>query len=91
MTEETTTQEIEQADQVTQLSIQDLYNIRAIIDIASTRGAFRAGELKTVGETYNRLNAFLLAVEANSAAEAREASEEDVATEVVEGEEPNDD
>lgn len=71
MTQETATQEAEQP--VTQLSIQDLYGIRSIIDVASTRGAFRANELSTVGETYNRLNAFLMAVEANAASEAEGA------------------
>lgn len=45
-----------------ELTIQDLGNIRAIIDIAAQRGAFRATELEAVGNTFNKLNAFLNAV-----------------------------
>lgn len=41
------------------LTIADLGALRAIIDIASQRGAFKAGELEVVGKTFNKLNAFL--------------------------------
>jgi len=41
------------------LSIGDLRNLATIMDVASTRGAFRANELATVGLLYNKLNAFL--------------------------------
>ena len=43
----------------TDLSIQDLLAVRNIIDIASQRGAFRAGEMEPVGKAFNKLNAFL--------------------------------
>lgn len=45
------------------LSVQDLAVIRSIIDVASTRGAFKADELEAVGKTYNKLNAFLSTIE----------------------------
>jgi hypothetical protein len=55
------------------LTINDLATLRNVIDLASTRGAFRGAELKEVGEVYNRLNQF---VEASVAAaqEQQEAS-----------------
>ena len=37
----------------TDLSIADLKNLGTIIDVASTRGAFRANEMATVGAMYN--------------------------------------
>lgn len=43
----------------TELNIGDLQALKAIIDIASQRGAFKATELEAVGKTYNRLNKFL--------------------------------
>ena len=45
-----------------ELTIQDLQNIRAIIDVASQRGAFRAAEFEAVGSTFTKLNGFLNAV-----------------------------
>lgn len=41
------------------LTINDLGTLRAIIDIASQRGAFKAAEMEVVGKTFNKLNAFL--------------------------------
>tara|TARA_B100001057_G_scaffold500048_1_gene613167 strand:- start:2814 stop:3107 length:294 start_codon:yes stop_codon:yes gene_type:complete len=46
----------------TDLSIADLKNLATIIDVASTRGAFRANEMATVGAMYNKLSAFLVKV-----------------------------
>lgn len=43
----------------TDLSIADLKNLQTIIDIASTRGAFRANEMATIGAMYNKLQTFL--------------------------------
>lgn len=45
-----------------ELTIQDLSNLRAIIDVAAQRGAFRAPELEAVGSSFNKLNNFLNAV-----------------------------
>lgn len=48
--------------QATDLNINDLVALKSIIDIASSRGAFKANELEAVGKTYNKLNSFLEAV-----------------------------
>jgi hypothetical protein len=58
------------------LTINDLVALRAIIDVASTRGAFRAPELRDVGEAFNRLNAFVEATLAqNQQAAAADGAE----------------
>ena len=44
------------------LSIGDLKNLASILDVASTRGAFKAGEMQGVGFLYNKLQAFLAKV-----------------------------
>ena len=46
----------------TALSIGDLKNLTTILDVASTRGAFKAGEMAGVGYIYNKLQAFLAKV-----------------------------
>ena len=46
-------------NQPTQLSITDLAVLKNIIDLACGRGAFRAQEMKTVGEVYEKLSVFL--------------------------------
>lgn len=57
----------------TPLSITDLVAIRNIIDVAASRGAFRASEMRTVGETYDRLNGFLSQVIAQAETEQGQA------------------
>jgi len=42
-----------------QLSITDLAVLKNVIDIACTRGAFKAAEMKVVGEVYDKLSVFL--------------------------------
>ena len=49
-----------------QITVQDLDALRNIIDLASTRGAFRANELADVGLIYNKLSQFLEAVVAQA-------------------------
>ena len=46
----------------TALSIGDLKNLSVIIDVASTRGAFKAAEMANVGFIYNKLQSFLAKV-----------------------------
>ena len=53
----------------TQITIADLDMIKNIIDLASSRGAFRAAEMKQVGEVYDKLAAFLAAVVAQAQAQ----------------------
>ena len=79
----TTTQATTQAapaQPANDLTIADLKNIGTIIDVASTRGAFRANEMATVGLVYNKLQMFLAKVapeakpEENKTAEAPAAA-----------------
>jgi hypothetical protein len=51
------------------ITVADLNLLKNIIDLASTRGAFRAGEMKEIGEVYNKLAEFLDAVVAQAAAQ----------------------
>jgi hypothetical protein len=45
-----------------QLSIADLQNLRAVVDLAVRRGAFGAAEASSVGAVFDRVNTFLNAV-----------------------------
>ena len=45
-----------------QLGVQDLQNAAQIIDIAMSRGAFRANEAAQVGAVYNKIEAFIKSV-----------------------------
>jgi hypothetical protein len=47
------------ASESNDLSINDLQAMKVIIDIASSRGAFKPNEMVAVGQTYNKLSAFL--------------------------------
>ena len=42
-----------------ELNIQDLNAMKVIIDIASSRGAFKPNEMIIVGQTYTKLTTFL--------------------------------
>jgi len=52
------TQEAPKAD-ANELTINDLNAMKVIIDIASSRGAFKPNEMTVVGQTYTKLSAFL--------------------------------
>lgn len=58
------------------LTIQDLATMKAIIDLASERNAFKPGEMAAVGIVYNKLEIFLKTVEEQ--AEAAKAAKETV-------------
>ena len=45
-----------------ELTVNDLGNIKQIIDVASSRGAFKPNEMMTVGQVYNKLETFLATV-----------------------------
>lgn len=49
------------------LNISDLNAMKQIIDVASSRGAFKAGEMEAVGKVYNKLSNFLAQVAAKGA------------------------
>ena len=45
-----------------ELNLSDLASLRSILEVASSRGAFKAAELEAVGKAYNKLNTFLESV-----------------------------
>lgn len=53
----------------TQITIADLNLLKNIVDLASTRGAFRAGEMTQVGEVYDKLSKFLEEIVAQAQAQ----------------------
>jgi hypothetical protein len=60
------TEQVENQEQTTapeqqgaELNINDLNAMKVIIDIASSRGAFKPNEMVAVGQTYTKLTAFL--------------------------------
>jgi hypothetical protein len=74
MSEETNTQEATTAPEAgaqesTDLNINDLNAMRMIIDLASSRGAFKPGEMVVVGQTYNKLTTFLNSVQKQQGAQ----------------------
>ncbi len=54
--------------QANELNIQDLALARAVIELATERGTFKANEMANVGALYNKLDAFLKEVEAQAKA-----------------------
>jgi len=59
-----------------QLTIADLQLLSRIVDLASRRGAFQAGELSQVGDAYNKLAGFLAYVESVQKKEEEAKAEE---------------
>jgi hypothetical protein len=57
-----------------EITIADLNLLKDIVDLASTRGAFRAAEMKEIGEVYNKLASFLDAVVAQAKAQEESAA-----------------
>ena len=51
------------------LSLGDLKNLTTIIDVASSRGAFRANEMASIGLMYNKLQSFLTKTVPSNAAQ----------------------
>ena len=48
-----------EAPNANELTINDLNAMKVIIDIASSRGAFKPNEMTVVGQTYTKLSTFL--------------------------------
>ena len=61
-----------------QISLADLDTIKNIIDLASSRGAFRGEELQEIGIVYNKLKNFLNEVIDKAKAQQTIADEESV-------------
>jgi len=64
-----TPQENATKENSTDLTINDLNAMKVIIDIASSRGAFKPNEMVAVGQTYTKLTAFLDTVAQQQAAQ----------------------
>jgi hypothetical protein len=58
----------------TDLTINDLNAMKVIIDIASSRGAFKPNEMVAVGQTYSKLETFLNSVAKQQAAQSAPAT-----------------
>lgn len=69
----------EQVQQPESISVNDLNALLQIVDLATSRGAFRGAELTQVGTVFDKLNTFLSFVAAQQQAteEAATESEED--------------
>ena len=63
----------------TQITVADLDALRAIVDLAAQRGAFRGAELQQVGAVFDKLTTFLNSVveAAKANADSEEGTEED--------------
>ena len=64
---------MENTNDPTQITIADLDTLKNIVDLASTRGAFRGAELTQVGAIYDKLTAFLDAIIAQAKAQSEAA------------------
>ena len=53
-----------------QITIDDLVTIKNLIDVACSRGSFRADEMTSVGTVYDKLTGFLNTVIASAQAQA---------------------
>ena len=68
--------------QETELTIQDISIFKQAIEVAASRGAFKADEMAVVGATYNRVSAWLNQMQdaigdgQDEATESSETSEE---------------
>jgi hypothetical protein len=82
MTTEVNNETMEQAQPVmpatapaeANLTITDLAALRNLIDIVTTRGAFKANELSSVGALFDKLTVFLEAAQKQQEAQAATAS-----------------
>jgi hypothetical protein len=69
-----------------QITITDLAQIKTIIEVTNSRGAFQASEMKTVGELYDRLSAFLDSVVSTAKAEPADDQANTVVDDAASGE-----
>lgn len=61
---------MEDTTQPVTITIADLDVLKNIVDLASSRGAFRGAELAEVGAVYNKLTQFLEVIVEQAKAEA---------------------
>jgi len=63
------------------LTLNDLAALKSIVDVASSRGAFKPNEMVTVGSVYAKLEKFLdLAAKQSQAAQAQSQAQQNQAT-----------
>jgi hypothetical protein len=76
--QEKETAEVEAGATPESISLQDLQVLLQIVDLASSRGAFRGAELTQVGAIFDKLNAFLsfIAAQQQAVKESAEQSAE---------------
>ena len=66
----------ESATEKVTITIQDIGICKQAIEVAATRGAFKADEMAIVGETYNKVSAWLNQMQpANDDAETTDSGE----------------
>ena len=71
MSEETQVEtQVEAQAEAPAVTVNDLVNVYAVIDLASKRGAFQAGELSAVGAVANKIKSFIDFVQASQAEQA---------------------
>jgi hypothetical protein len=58
---------MENTVQTPQLGLQDIANLKQLVEVACVRGAFKAEEMKSVGTVYEKVDAFIKSVEAAQA------------------------
>jgi hypothetical protein len=58
-----------------QITINDLAILKELVDLACSRGAFRANEMTSVGEIYDKLTGFLNTVIASAQSDAQSQGE----------------
>mgnify|MGYP001063702488 CR=1 FL=1 len=56
-----------------ELTVQDLGVLKTIIEVAQSRGAFKANELEAIGKTFNKLDTFLTTVQNQQVTESANA------------------
>lgn len=71
--EQQTTEQTQEQAGSTELTINDLNAMKVIIDIASSRGAFKPNEMVAVGQTYTKLTVFLETVAKQAEAQKQTA------------------
>lgn len=82
MENEASTQITEQTQpQEVAISLNDLGTLANIINLATTRGAFKANELSTIGAVYDKLNAFLVAATAQNAPQTEDSDKKETSGE----------
>jgi hypothetical protein len=74
------------ANQPVELTVNDLSSIKSIIDVASSRGAFKPNEMTVVGNVYTKLETFLAAVAQQAEQQNTAEPAAQPATEEVQGE-----